>query len=172
MKLEITNYEWRFVMNIKSIVQMNHIALLVVMLMLPCATISFASHHKEGKTTATEVKQKAASTYEALEDYTLEQRDEAVAAAEKKLATLDEQIDVLQNDLDTRWQTMNQATREKTREMIRKLNKEREDVAEWYGGMRHSSAEAWEEVKKGFADSYDRLERAFQNARKDFNKDK
>ncbi len=172
MKLEITNYEWRFVMNIKSIVQMTRIALLVAILILPCATISFASHHEKDKTTATEVKQKAASTYEAAEDYTLEQRDEAVAAAEKKLATLDEQIDVLQNDLDTRWQTMNQATREKTREMIRKLNKEREDVAEWYGGMRHSSAEAWEEVKKGFADSYDRLERAFQNARKDFNKDK
>jgi DNA anti-recombination protein RmuC len=159
-------------MNIKSIMQMTRIALMVAMLMLPCATISFASHHEESKTTATEVKQKAAETYEALKNYTLEQQDEAVAAAEKKLTTLDEQIDVLQNDLDARWQTMSQTTREKTREIIRKLNKEREDVAEWYGGMRHSSAEAWEEVKKGFADSYDRLERAFQDAKKDFDKDK
>jgi hypothetical protein len=159
-------------MTIIRIVKVARIALLGAMLMLPCATISFASQHEEGKTTATEVKQKAAETYEALKDYTLEQRDEAVAAAEEKLVTLDKKIDAMQNDLDARWQAMNKATREKTRETIHKLKKEREDVAEWYGGMRHSSAEAWEEVKKGFADSYDRLERAFQDAKKDFDQGK
>ncbi|MGW8311915.1 MAG: hypothetical protein ACWGOL_01640 [Desulfuromonadales bacterium] len=158
-------------MTSKKTLHLLRIAFVIAMLTLLFASVSFASQHGESKTTATEVQKKAAETYQALKDYTIEQRDQAVAAAEKKLATLDQQINVLQNDLDARWQTMSQATREKTREMIRKLNKQREAVAEWYGGMRHSSADAWEEVKKGFADSYDRLERAFQDARKNFDKD-
>ena len=65
---------------------------------------------------------------------------------------------------------MSQAVRDKNREMMNKLNKEREVVAEWYGGLRHSSTAAWEDVKKGFADSYDRLDKAFQDAKKNFMK--
>jgi hypothetical protein len=38
--------------------------------------------------------------------------------------------------------------------------------------MRHSSAGAWEEVKKGFAESYDRLERAFKKAKRKFESEK
>ncbi|ALC16292.1 hypothetical protein DSOUD_1513 [Desulfuromonas soudanensis] len=132
----------------------------------------FASSHQDGETTATEVKEKAVETYDTLKDYTLEQRDEALAAAEKKLKKLDLRIDEMQKSLDDRWQEMSEATRKKTQETLVELRKEREEVAEWYGGMRHSSAGAWEEVKKGFADSYDRLERAFKKAKKKFESEK
>ena len=62
--------------------------------------------------------------------------------------------------------------REKKREALRALRHERQEVSEWYGGMRHSSAEAWEDVKKGFAQSYDRMEDAFKDAAKNFKKEK
>ncbi len=159
-------------MKIKNSLQITRIVLMVATLTLLSAVTGFASHHEKSKTTATEVKHKAVETYAALEDYTLEQKDEAVAAADKKLETLDAQIDALQKDLDARWQSTSQATREKTQQMIRKLSNERKDVAEWYGGMRHSSVEAWGEVKKGFADSFDRLEEAYQDAKKSFEKEK
>jgi flagellar motility protein MotE (MotC chaperone) len=144
------------------------ISMSALFLTLPYETTSFAIQHKDDKTTATEVKHEANKTYTALKDYTIEQRDEAVAAADKKLKELDVRIEQMQIDLDNRWQDMSKAVRDKNREIMNKLNKEREVVAEWYGGMRHSSIAAWEDVKKGFADSYDRLDKAFQDAKKNF----
>jgi TolA-binding protein len=134
----------------------------------PGVATGLAAPHQDGETTATDVKEKAVETYETMKDYTLEQRDEAMTAAEKKLKQLDVRIEEMQKSLDDRWQEMSDATREKTQETLNELRKERENVAEWYGGMRHSSAEAWEDVKKGFADSFDRLEKAFKKAKKNF----
>jgi len=144
----------------------------VILVFFLGASVSLAAHHEEPQTTASDVKKEALETYDAFKRYTLEQRDKAIEAADKKLAVIDENLDAIQKDIDKRWQAMGDAARTKNRDMIRKLNKERENVAEWYGGMRHSSAEAWEDVKKGFAESYDRLERAFAEARQDFEKDK
>lgn len=131
---------------------------------------SAASQNNDNKASATEVKQKTVEAYQALKDYTIEQRDQAVASAKQRLGEIDAKIDTLQSDLDRRWQTMNQTAREKTREVLRRLNREREQVAEWYGGMQHSSSDAWEDVKKGFADSYSRLEKSFRDAKQNFDK--
>jgi len=81
-------------------------------------------------------------------------------------------MDEMENSLDEHWQEMSAAAREKKREALKELRRERQEVSEWYGGMRHSSAEAWEDVKKGFAQSYDRLEDAFKDAAKNFEKEK
>lgn len=151
---------------------------LIAVLLLAGTMTGLASQHKqdasqkgEKETSADEVKTEAAETYEALKQYTLEQRDEAMATARERLAELDARIDKMQTRLDKRWQEMSEATREQTRDTLEGLRQQREEVAEWYGGMRHSSAEAWEEVKKGFSDSYDRLKKAFRDARKDFEND-
>jgi len=136
------------------------------------SSVSLAAHHEEHKTTASDVKKEALETYDTFKNYTLDQRAKAIEAADKKLEAIDTKLDVIQSDLEKRWQSMSEAARKKNQKMIRKLNKDREGVAEWYGGMRHSSAEAWEEVKKGFAESYDRLERAFAEASMSFEKDK
>ena len=141
---------------------------LVCMVLVSMAPFVLAAQQANEKTTATDVKEKATATYEALKKYTVEQKDEAVAAADEKLKELDTRIAEIQKDLDERWQQMSEATRQKTQESLQELRKEREKVAEWYGGMRHSSAQAWETVKKGFADSYDRLEESLAKAKKNF----
>jgi len=41
-------------------------------------------------------------------------------------------------------------------------------AAEWYGGLKHSSAESWEQVKTGFVKSYEVLKESFAKARKGF----
>lgn len=147
------------------------LSLLIVlgcMVLLSMAPVVLAAQQANEKTSAADVKEKATATYESLKKYTLEQKDEAVAAADEKLKELDTRIAQIQKDLDERWQQMSEATRKKTQESLQELHKEREKVAEWYGGMRHSSAQAWETVKKGFADSYDRLEESLIKAKKDF----
>jgi len=38
---------------------------------------------------------------------------------------------------------MDQASREKDRKTIQALRKKRNELGEWHGGMKHSSADAW-----------------------------
>jgi hypothetical protein len=135
------------------------------------AVMLLAGQHEKDKTTAAEVKTEAAETYQVLKQYTLQQRDEAMAAAKQKLAELDGRIEKMRAGLDARWQDMSAETRARTRETLQALQRQREQVAEWYGGMRYSSEEAWEDVKQGFADSYERLKKAFQDASEDFESD-
>src|SRR5260221_336005 len=44
---------------------------------------------------------------------------------------------------------------------------QRDEAAEWYGGLKHSSAESWEQVKAGFVKSYEVLRQSFAKARKE-----
>lgn len=155
-------------MNAKTMWSCSWMAILSgVILFLGYPVDSLAAHHEDKKTTAAELKQDAAETYETFKQYTIEQREEAMTAAQKKLEDLDQRISELQKDIDKKWQDMSVATRDKTRETLDTLRKKRENLAEWLGGIRYSSKEAWEDVKKGFADSYDRMERAFEEASKD-----
>jgi hypothetical protein len=63
---------------------------------------------------------------------------------------------------------MNQAGREKARATLKSLRKRRNELAEWYGGMQHSSSKAWLHVKKGFLDSYEALSKAYDEAIDEF----
>jgi TolA-binding protein len=143
-----------------------------VLAILFCTSASLAAHHKEEQTTASDVKKEVRETFTVMKNYTLDQQDEAMAAAEEKIEKLDARISEMQESLDNKWQDMSRATQVKTRQTLRTLRQNRQNLAEWYGGMRHSSRDAWEEVKKGFVDSYVRLERAFTQANKEFDKDK
>ena len=123
---------------------------------------------QNNETTAAEVGNEAKETWHALENYTAAQRDQAASAAQKQLTKLDAEIAKLQNKIDQNWQDMSTATRQQARETLAALTEKRRTVAEWFGGMKHSSAEAWDTVKQGFVDSYGQLEKAFQKARNDF----
>jgi len=140
----------------------------LVLAILLTATLSLASHHEDGKTTSGDVKQETAEAYHTMLNFTVEQRDEAIAVAREKLDKLDARIDNMQNSLDKRWHKMTDAAQEKQQAALKALREKRNEVAEWFGGLRHSSADAWDRVKKGFSDSYERLEQAFEGARRDF----
>ena len=144
--------------------------LMLLAVLIIGTNIGFASSHNNEKTTVADVIVESKETYEALKNYTAEQRDEALRTAKEKLDTLDHRIDELQQNLDQRWQEMSKTSREETQHTLKNLRRQRQKVAEWFGGMQHSSIEAWEEVKKGFGDSYDRLQKAFDDAQKAFDK--
>src|SRR6266568_2452965 len=59
-----------------------------------------------------------------------------------------------------------EAARRKARATLNALRRERNEVAEWYGGLKHGSAESWERVKAGFVKSYQALKESFAKARK------
>ena len=123
---------------------------------------------KEKKPGMTEVKQKVGDAMEAIREYSIDQKNQALSKAREALDRMDRKMDELERRSHEKWQQMNKATREKTEEELRKLRKERNDIAEWYGGMKQSSAKSWNKVKKGFIGSYHSLEKSFDKISKRF----
>jgi len=129
--------------------------------LLGVSPMSPAAEAPGGKTTAKDVSK-------TIKDYTVAQRDEATKSAKAALDDMDAGIRRLERKLEREWDQMDAAARKKARATLDALRRERNELAEWYGGLKYSSAEAWDEVKSGFAKSYDDLKGAFGKARKAF----
>jgi ubiquinone biosynthesis protein UbiJ len=136
--------------------------------LLTVSPLSFAAETSSSKTTAKDVSRKVDETGQAIKNYTVAQRDEAIKKAKAALDDLDARIGRLERRLDNEWDRMDQAARKKARATQKALRRERNEVAEWYGGLKHSSAESWEQVKAGFVKSYEVLKASFAKARKEF----
>jgi hypothetical protein len=117
---------------------------------------------------ARRVRHHASKAVEALKDLTAEQRDEALGQAKATIDQLDEKIEDLQQALYERWDQMDQTSRNRTRHVLDTLGRERTQVAQWYGAMMQSSAQAWNDVKLGFMKSFTDLNASFQQAREEF----
>ncbi len=135
--------------------------------LLALASAAFAEP-TANKPTAEEVKTKVAQAVDAIERYSLVQRDEAVKNAKTALDDLDARIARMESEAGAKWDQMDQTARRNMEASLTALRKQRNQVAEWYGGMQHSSDKAWEDVKKGFLNSYHELQRTFDQIQKKF----
>ena len=131
------------------------------------ATISSSETPKD-KTTAKEVKKEVKDAAKSIKDYSADQKDEAVKKVKAELDDLDEKIDNLEKKIDEKWDKMDKAARNKSRDTLKELREKREKVAEWFGGLKHGSKEAWEETKKGFSNSYKKLQDSWKKAVKEY----
>jgi hypothetical protein len=136
--------------------------------LLAASPLSFAAEPSGNKSTAKDIAKKADETSRAIKNYTVAQRDEAIKNAKAALDDADRRIDRMERKLDSEWERMDQATRKRARATLDALRRERNEAAEWYGGLKHSSAESWEQVKTGFVKSYEVLKESFAKARKGF----
>lgn len=133
---------------------------------------AWAAHHgmteKSMNTTADDVKREWAEAVDALKGYSASQRDKAMREAEELLSAMDSRIDKLESRAQDEWNDLSDEARKKRRAALRALRKNRAQVAEWYGGMKHSSGEAWSDVKNGFVSAYDALATSFTEAANEF----
>ena len=136
--------------------------------LLAASPLSFAAEPPGSKSTAKDIAKKADETGQAIKNYTVAQRDEAIKNAKAALDDLDRRIDRMERKLDSEWERMDQGARKRARATLDALRRERNEAAEWYGGLKHSSAESWEQVKTGFVKSYEVLKESFAKARKGF----
>src|ERR1700704_7113581 len=112
--------------------------------LLAASPSSFSAEASGGKSTAKDIAKKADDTGQAIKNYTVAQRDEAIKNAKAALDDADRRIDRMERKLDTEWERMDQATRKRARATLDALRRERNEAAEWYGGIKPSSAESWE----------------------------
>ena len=151
-------------------IKMNY-SMFMLIAMLVITPLCYAESSEE-KTSIEEVKQETQDLIQALGAYTADQREEAIQRARTALNNLDNRIDALEKRIDDNWDQMNKAAREKAHVNLKALRKQRNKVAEWYGGLKASSADAWEHMKKGFSDAYKALGDAWEKSVKEFGTNK
>lgn len=115
-----------------------------------------------------DMNKKVEAAAEAIKNYTVAQKDEAIKNAKATLDDLDARIKQMEDRLDKEWNHMDQTARDTARASIRRLREQRTELADWYGQLKQSSAAAWEHVKQGFVDSYETLRASVAKVQKDF----
>lgn len=115
-----------------------------------------------------QVKKETRDLLHTIASYSAEKKNEAVQSAKEGLDRLDRRIDSLQAWIDEHWSQMSEATRQQARETLDTLRRQRVEAAEWYGRMKASSADAWEQVKQGFSKSYKALADTWEKSKQSF----
>ena len=115
-----------------------------------------------------DVGKKVEAATDAIKNYTIAQKDQAIKSAKATLDDLDVRIKQMEDRLDKQWNQMDQAARNTARASSDKLRAQRTELAEWYGQLKQSSAAAWEQVQHGCIDSYGALRDSIAKAQKEF----
>ena len=118
------------------------------------------------QTSAKDVGQKAGETGEAIRDYTIEKKDEAVAEARKITADLDAKIKELKAAAAR--QTGEAKTRAQAQ--IKDLEAKRATASKKASDLGRATKASWERAKDGFADAYRDLATAYDKAAAEFKK--
>lgn len=111
-----------------------------------------------------EVGQEVKKAVEAIKAYSADQKDEAVKKGKAVLDNLDGRIEQMESRLKKEWDQMGDSARKTAKTSLEAVKKQRDEVAKWVGSMKQSSAGAWEDVKKGFVESYQALANSFDKA--------
>lgn len=148
------------------------ILFILVFVSIFCIALSGFSETEKNKTTGKNVKREVKDAAKAIKDYSVDRRDEAVKKVKIELDELDKKIDNLEKKIDDKWDDMDKAARRKARTTLKDLREKRKQVAEWVGGLKHGSKEAWEDTKKGFSKSYKKLQDSWKKAKKNFGSEK
>lgn len=121
--------------------------------------------------TGQDVKKETQELMNTLGEYSANQRDEAKKTAEQAMKNLDSRIESLEKRIDTNWDKMTEATQKKTKASLKALRQQRSELAEWYKGFMNSSSSAWDEVKKGFSDTYQSINNSLEKAKSEYETD-
>ena len=152
----------------KTVELRNATSLFIWVALVAIVSAFFAGQTPADDTRMKDIEREMKALTQAIKSYSAEQRDKAVSKAKSAMEKLDGRIEAMQRQLDKEWDQMDQSARQKMQASLHTLRTKRNELAEWYGGLKHSSAEAWEEVKKGFLESYRTLGEAFKHARDEF----
>jgi len=111
-----------------------------------------------------EIRANIGETFDAIAEYSAEQRDEALESTKKALAEADAAIERVENDIRENWHEMTKDMKIESGEALRDLRRERTELAEEYGAMKSGSDEAWDDLVNGFTEAWEEFETAWEKA--------
>ena len=118
------------------------------------------------QTTSQDIKQKASETGQAIRDYSVEKKDEAVAHAKKATADLGAKI----KELETQAARQTGEIKARSQEQIKDLKTKRAKASQKATELGRATKASWERAKEGFADAYRDLASAYDKAATEFKK--
>ena len=148
----------------------KYFAATIVVILIFMATACFAAQPANETATIKDVEKEVGEAAETIKVYSVEQREEAVKNMKSVLDEMDADIDRLEERVSNKWDQMNEAARRDAQATLKALRKKRNQVAEWYGGLKHSSDRAWVHMKEGFSEAYSSLYDAWQKAADEYKK--
>ena len=95
-------------------------------------------------------------TLDALKEYGADQKDEAAESTRQALDKMDSEIERLEGVNRDRWQEFTAEVKEAQLNALMDMRQQRNELAEWYGAMKHSTEETWESTRDGFISAYDK----------------
>lgn len=138
--------------------------ILIAIIALFSTTLTAQAQSSGETVTAQDVEKETKELIDALQQYSIEKRDQAVKEIDRALKRLDGQIDELERRIDNNWDNMTHAARQQTKANLKELRQQRIEVAERYGSFKNSSINAWKKMKKGFSDAYQQLSDSWKKA--------
>lgn len=118
------------------------------------------------QTTGKDVAQKASETGQAIKDYTVEKKDEAVAHARKITADLEAKI----KDLEAQAAKQTGEVKAGSQAQLKELKAKRAKASQKASELGRATKASWEKAKEGFADAYRDLASAYDRAAAEWKK--
>jgi uncharacterized protein YukE len=116
--------------------------------------------------TGKDIKEKASDTVDAIKDYAVEKKQEAVGYARK----LSRKADAELKDLEAKASKTTGEAKTKSQQQIAELKKKRAAASKKLGELRKATASSWDAAKQGFVDAYKDLRNSLDKAADEFKK--
>ena len=133
----------------------------LVALGLSLAGSAVADEHGSGQssglTTSQEVREEISDAFDAVGDYAVQQRKQALARAEEAMTKLDAELARRQEAMREAWAGMSDAARAEARATMRNLRAARNTLGERYGALQAGADEAWSDLTRGFSEAWSDL---------------
>ena len=141
-------------------------AAVVTIALLAASTLPVPAQTTSPQTTSKEVGQKASEPGEAIKDYTIEKKNEAVAHAKKLTADLDAKI----KEMEAEASKQTGEAKAKAQAQRRDLKAKRAVASRKASDLGKATKASWDRAKEGFADAYRDLATAYEKAAAEFKK--
>ncbi|NCO52596.1 MAG: hypothetical protein GW875_10920, partial [Deltaproteobacteria bacterium] len=113
-------------------VKMRIAAAIISMGFLTLSGLAFAGTAEPKEASGDQTRKEFSETLQVIKDFAAEQREEAVKQAKIALEEIDAAIENLEERFDRNWDQMDQAARKKSRDTLKSLKKQRNELSEWY----------------------------------------
>ena len=97
-----------------------------------------------------------------IQEFTVEQKNEAMRAARHALDDLDRQITLMQGDIDSRWQELSQQARLQKQSAMADLKAQRKQLETRYQELQQAGADNWDAAKVKFRESWEAAKQGWQ----------
>ena len=118
-----------------------------------------------------DVKKEAQETATAIGEDSVAQKDKAIAEAKELMRKLDQSMDDAESSMKENWHSLEDSTKQNYELSKKEFKEQRKELGSWLDKMQNSSADAWEETKKGFADAHDSLSSSWKQATEEMTQD-